>query len=329
VVVSARAAPAALPPSGGAVTVTAVVEHASACRLEALSSQPFLATYPRGLAHCEGGRFSAVVRVGANSTAVQQRVTLAVVASNDDGWYTEPLNLVLAAGVASSPPGLAVPVRRTAGYKWSGYVALGGPFTRANGTFTVPYVRTDGCSQQLSEWVGVDGEGNSALIQAGVSEGDVDPSTGDCTAGQPKVWAWWEVLPTAAKPLTTLTVSSGDQVTVALWRLSPAQWGIELTDDSTGESYGLAPYYGGPASSAEWVVEAPTDSSACMDGGPLTPGVCQVAPYSPPVSFTDIHIGGSASRLTADSLEEGRTAVSVPSPLTTDGFMVTYRGPNP
>ncbi len=308
------------------MAVTAVVEHAGACRLEPLSGQSFLVDYPHGPARCEGGGFSAVVRVGANPTAVRQTVTLAVVAGNNGAWYTEPLDVALAPGAASSPPGLAVPVRRSAGYKWSGYVASGGPFSRASGTFTVPSVTTDGCRQQLSQWVGVDGQGNSSLIQAGVSEGDVDPYTGDCTAGQLQVWAWWEVLPAAAHPVATVTVNSGDQVTVALWRLTPAQWGIEVTDDSTGESYGLAPHYGGPASSAEWVVEAPTDSSACPDGGLLTPGVCQVAPYSPPVSFTDLHIGGSATRLTAESLEEGTSVVSAPSPLTTGGFVVAYRG---
>jgi hypothetical protein len=321
--------PASVPSDGGLVAVTAVVEHATACRLEPLSGQAFLVTYPRGPARCEGGRFSAVVRLGANSTAVRQRVTLAVVAANNVAWYTEPLNLALAAGVVSSPPGLAVPVGHTEGYKWSGYVASGGPFNRASGTFTVPSVTADDCNQQLSQWVGVDGQGNSSLIQAGVSEGDVNPYTGDCTAGQLEVWAWWEVLPAAAQPVATLTVNSGDQVTVALWRLAPDQWGIEVTDDSTGVSYGLAPHYGGPASSAEWVVEAPTDSSACQDGGPLTPGVCQLAPYSPPVSFTDLHIAGSATRITAESLEEGTSAVSVPSPLTTNGFVVAYRGRNP
>jgi hypothetical protein len=274
-----------------------------------------------------GGRFSTVVRVGANSTAVRQKVTLAVVASNDDSWYTLPVVVLLAPGVAGPPPGLAVPVHRTTGYKWAGYVASGGPFTTASGTFTVPSVRIGGCGQQLSEWVGVDGEGNSSLIQAGVSEGDVDPATGDCTAGQFKVWAWWEVLPAAARPVSAVIVSSGDQVTVDLWRLSPTQWGVELADDSTGESYGLAPYYSGPASSAEWVLEAPTDSSACKDDGPLTPGVCQLAPYSPPVSFTELHIGGSATGLTAESLEEGGTPVSTPSPLTTDGFIVAYLMP--
>ena len=82
------------------MAVTAVVEHAGACRLEPLSGQSFLVDYPHGPARCEGGWFSAVVRVGANPTAVRQTVTLAVVAGNNGAWYTEPLDVALAPGAA-------------------------------------------------------------------------------------------------------------------------------------------------------------------------------------------------------------------------------------
>jgi hypothetical protein len=72
------------------------------------------------------------------------------------------------------------------------------------------------------------------------------------------------------------------------------------------------------------VVEAPTDPTACTSDDPLTPGVCEVAPYEPAVPFTKLQLGGKASEVLDDSLWQGGRMVSVPSRLVATGFTVAY-----
>jgi Peptidase A4 family len=64
---------------------------------------------------------------------------------------------------------------------WSGYVVSAGPFTSVSGTFKVPFLYNDGsCADGLSNWVGIDGTGDTGLVQAGVQETYSNPSTGHC-----------------------------------------------------------------------------------------------------------------------------------------------------
>jgi len=54
---------------------------------------------------------------------------------------------------------------------WSGYAVTDGPYTAVTGTFTVTSLDSgDTTSEDLAEWVGIDGFNNSSLIQAGVEE---------------------------------------------------------------------------------------------------------------------------------------------------------------
>jgi Peptidase A4 family len=72
-----------------------------------------------------------------------------------------------------APPS-GVPQQRTS-YNWSGYVVIGGPFTEANGTFTVSGLGPGTPQPEvMSEWVGIDGQAGTGgyldLIQAGVMQ---------------------------------------------------------------------------------------------------------------------------------------------------------------
>lgn len=106
---------------------------------------------------------------------------------------------------------------------WSGYALDSGPFSQVTGSFRVPYLTTDAtCNEETSEWVGLDGLDNSSLVQAGVSESMTDPFTGECDPGQFYAWAWWEVLPADATPITSwasgspAVVNAGDWVSVTI-----------------------------------------------------------------------------------------------------------------
>ncbi|HTW06330.1 MAG TPA: G1 family glutamic endopeptidase [Acidimicrobiales bacterium] len=320
---AAHLRPAKLPPSGGWVLVSARVRHADNCQTEPVSTGALRVALPPR-ADCGRGVYTASVRVGPNATGVPQEVTLALVARDPKGWYTAPLR-VLVMSAPPAAPAWARLTRQAVSYKWSGYVAVGGPFYRVSGTFRVPFVPPAAtCGELVSEWVGVDGSTNRSLIQAGVSEGDVDAATGACRPGHPSAWVWWEVLPAGSTPVPSVPVAMGDEVTVSVWHGSAKEWGIHVTNDASGASFGLRHRYDGAAQSAEWVVEAPTDPAACTSDDPLTPGVCEVAPYEPSVPFTKLQLGGTATQVREDSLWQGGRPVSVPSSLAAGGFTVAY-----
>jgi hypothetical protein len=235
---------------------------------------------------------------------------------------------------------------------WSGYAQTSGPYTGAQGTFTVPALTTSmTCSQELSEWVGIDGYDNQDLIQAGIDETPVDPSTGQCTPGYFYIFPWWEMLPAAETPVTqwddgTSTMSTsghpvnmGDSITVTITQQSSG-WDITLTDNTTGETFDYAAQnngsdlsYSGPGDSAEWVLEAPYDPVVCS-------GYCQLPPYCA-ISSTPGQCasgpGSTFSQLASASTEsgyalwqiymvQGDVVVSEPSALSGGFFSLTYTG---
>jgi hypothetical protein len=190
---------------------------------------------------------------------------------------------------------------------WSGYVVNGGPFTSVSGTFNVPDLSPNQ-GGDTAEWVGVDGAANEDLIQAGVAEG-VN------VFGQAYHYTWWEILP-AVETITPLSVASGDQVTVTITQISPGQWTIVIHDDTSGGNFSINEAYTGPMTSAEWIVEAPTDSRS---GKVLTLG-----PFTPNVTFTNLQVSGAETSIDDVTCIQSGTTVATPSPLVPAGFTVAY-----
>jgi hypothetical protein len=86
-VLSARATPGALGPSGGQVTVSGTVRNANTCQLVLLSRQSFPVVYSHNpTTACQGGNYSAHVTIGANPSATDRSVAFALIARN--GTYT-------------------------------------------------------------------------------------------------------------------------------------------------------------------------------------------------------------------------------------------------
>jgi Peptidase A4 family len=201
---------------------------------------------------------------------------------------------------------------------WSGYVLSGGPFSAVTGTFTVPSIEAAEVDTRVAEWVGLDGASPSdtALIQAGVQE-DYDATTNTVRA-----YAWWEILP-ALETTAPLAVQPGDRVTVTLTQAGSGQWTIALQDDTTGQTFATTQAYAGSGATAEWIVEAPTSGQT---GRPTTLG-----DYQPAVTFSGLRVTGTQGSLLALTMTQGGAPISVPSPLTPDGFSVAYGGtaPNP
>lgn len=194
---------------------------------------------------------------------------------------------------------------------WSGYVAESGPFAEVTGTFSVPSLDSgEPSTDAMAEWVGIDGDGNTSLIQAGIDE---LPNPNN--ASQFFIVPWWEILPAAQTDITTVSVSAGDQVTVTIDQISGTEWSITLTDDTNGQSFTTVQTYTGPGASAEWIVEAPYNSN----GNQFT-----LAPYTPVVNFSDLGSTPVGSTEQEIIMVQANNQVSTPSALSSNGFNVAY-----
>jgi hypothetical protein len=95
-VLSARATPGALGPSGGQVTVSGTVRNANTCQLVLLSRQSFPVVYSHNpTTACQGGNYSAHVTIGANPSATDRSVAFALIARNGTYMSTGRLYVVL------------------------------------------------------------------------------------------------------------------------------------------------------------------------------------------------------------------------------------------
>jgi hypothetical protein len=207
-----------------------------------------------------------------------------------------------------APP--LVPVAQSRSKNWSGYFATGGQFTSVSGTFNVPAVSPAATDADTSEWVGIDGANNTSLIQAGVEE------FYSHSLNQVQVRAWWEILP-AFEQFVPLTVSSGDQVTVAIGQQSNGSWLIQIDDRTNGQRWQTTRSYSGPLTSAEWIVEAPTNG--------LSNQIEALGVYAPPVTFTGLGETGAVTGVESVQMVDSQDApISTPSSLTPAGFTVGY-----
>jgi hypothetical protein len=209
---------------------------------------------------------------------------------------------------------------------WSGYVeTTTSAFTSATGTFTVPsLVSGDSLQSAISEWVGIDGFDSEDLIQAGVA---LFPTGGGSFAIQP----WWEILPAAETPITSVTVNAGDTVTVTLSELCSGGWEISLSDLTNGESFSTQQAYSGSGASAEWIVEAPATENASDNGYCYLP----LAQFSPNIEFSSLATSQTSAALNLVQLvqtpaydQSGCTPLApqyaTPSALDSTGFNLGY-----
>jgi hypothetical protein len=140
---------------------------------------------------------------------------------------------------------------------WSGYV-LQGSFTSVVGTWTVPTVvaptKKKRTNRFSSSWVGIDGDENSDLIQAGTEQ--------DWYHRRAAYQAWWETLQPNGElpeqPILSLTIHPGDSMSVSITEGAALQWTISVSDLTTGRNFTVVRTYRGPGTSAEWIQETPT-----------------------------------------------------------------------
>lgn len=156
---------------------------------------------------------------------------------------------------------------------WSGYEVLsartGQAARSASGTWVVPAVNSPGAGKPgfSSVWVGVGGDcldaacqtPDHSLIQLGTSQ-NVSAS------GQASYSAWYETLPQAETLLPALSITAGDTVSAGLTdrgATSTGQsWLLWMTVQSPSghvQRWSKVISYDSSLSSAEWIVEGPSE----------------------------------------------------------------------
>ncbi|KAJ7615978.1 peptidase G1 [Roridomyces roridus] len=136
---------------------------------------------------------------------------------------------------------------------WCGAALTGTGFSSVVGTWTIPAItarsgQSSSSEPSISQWVGIDGFSNSALIQGG--------TLSELVGGRQENVAWTEMLPAASRD-TTLAVNTGDSITTNVTMTSTTSGTVTITNNSRGTSV-VGTVSGGTrlsAASAEWILE--------------------------------------------------------------------------
>ncbi len=195
---------------------------------------------------------------------------------------------------------------------WSGYAETAGGYTTATANWKVPSVSATSSATYSSAWVGIDGDGNSNLIQTGTEA--------DYYSGRAHYDAWWEILPAAETVITNIAVHPGDSFTGTVAKVSGTTWKITLKDNTTGASYSANHTYRGPGHSVEYIQEAPEVGGS----------IAQIAHFST-FSFSGLTVNGHGPALkSADEIllvQNGHTYSTPSAPNSAgNGFSVSYTG---
>ena len=210
------------------------------------------------------------------------------------------LTVAAVASCALAGTAAAAPVFGRTGFSggnWGGYVSFGS-FTTAAASWTEPSVTCNSTNDLFAPWVGIDGDGSSTVEQAGVAT--------DCSSGSPQYQAWYEMYP-AAPVYYNNPVSAGDQITATVTRTGTNTYQPVISDTTKGWTQTVTKSLSAKHSSAEAIIESPTDSYPAINGG---------------VQFTGVKFNGTALASTSpsalDADDRGAYTWS-PSAIASDG----------
>ena len=207
---------------------------------------------------------------------------------------------------------------------WSGYAAetsLSAPASGAvgsvSGTWIVPTV-TGKTNAFSSVWVGIDGyDPSSPTVEQIGTEQDTSSS------GNTTYYAWYEMYPgpSILIPYRDLTIHPGDQISASVtYYSSSSSFTLKITDNTTSPdqpfSIDQSVPSGAERSSAEWIVEAPSNR-----GG----GVLPLANFGT-VNFTGAQATINGTTGAIDNSSWQNTAINMVSfPLGTTTIATTSR----
>lgn len=162
--------------------------------------------------------------------------------------------------------GPQIPIRKGTSLNWSGYsVATNLKHPAKNsvnqvfGTWTVPVISASNVDAYSSIWVGIDGYSSSTVEQIG-TEHDWDATTNTQVN-----YAWFEMYPRDAYLIEDFPLDIGDSISGSVQFKSGGTFSLTLYNN-TKQTYTVIPKKytkskNAKRSSAEWIVEAPSDYS--------------------------------------------------------------------
>jgi hypothetical protein len=141
---------------------------------------------------------------------------------------------------------------------WSGYVAIpktGGTksFKYVSASYSVPSVNCTTTNYAFSyHWVGLDGWTDGTVEQDGIGS--------FCVSGTPDYFAWYEMYP--AGVTEEFAVNPGDAITSSVTYEGSGEYGLALTDQTTGQNFSATGTCASTCSnsSAEVITEGYTSS---------------------------------------------------------------------
>ncbi len=149
---------------------------------------------------------------------------------------------------------------------WSGYAALTSlaspqenSVSDVKGTWVVPAVTGNSSSSYSSAWVGIDGYSDGSVEQIGTEQ--------DWINGAPSYYAWFEMYPKFPVKIKTIKVGAGDTISAEVSYSGKNRFLLTINDLTTEQSYITVLKAKTWRTSAEWIVEAPSNSKGEL---PLT-----------------------------------------------------------
>jgi hypothetical protein len=137
---------------------------------------------------------------------------------------------------------------------WAGYDTSGGDLKSVTASWIEPPIPGSLSDSCAGFWVGLDGHGSSTVEQTGTvacSEG-----------GSVYYYAWYEMYPDDAVPISGMIVNPGDEMTGTVTSDGAGDFTLSLVDDTTHVSFTTKQTNGVTAPvSAEVIAEAPVDAN--------------------------------------------------------------------
>ncbi|HKI38540.1 MAG TPA: G1 family glutamic endopeptidase [Gemmataceae bacterium] len=164
---------------------------------------------------------------------------------------------------------------------WSGYAVQTNPgeVTSVVGRWVVPTV-TGPSTGYAAVWVGIDGSSSTSTTVEQIG------TESDFVNGRATYYAWYEMYQNPSVTLS-MTVKPGDSISAQVSYTSSGQFALSITDTTSGKNFSTTKAMpNAQRSSAEWVVEAPSEN-----------GILPLA-YFTPVTFTsaDATITGTSGK---------------------------------
>jgi hypothetical protein len=139
---------------------------------------------------------------------------------------------------------------------WSGYADTGKAYKTVTGSWTEPKASCTSTNSLAAFWVGIDGYSSSSVEQ--------DGTLIECDGGSAFYFSWWEMYPSNDIQVVGETVAAGDHISASVVR-SGTSYTLKVTDSThPANSFSTTQSCSCANTSAEWIAEAPSDSSGVV-----------------------------------------------------------------